>query len=277
MGSGDGDRAGALAIDQSTADRSIVLSDDTQVALAVRSAVVSSEKIPVAVNWMEVPLATLGFTGVISIALSVAAVTVAIVVPTTPFTDALIVELPWLTPVIRPWLPGVLLTDATAGADDDQVAELVRFTVDPSEKMPVAVSWMLDPLSMLGADGVTCTAVRVAAVTVTVVEPCAPSKLAVIVAEPCASPNTNPAWTVAMLPADDVQVAVPVRSSVLPSEKVPVAASWKDVPSAIAGFTGVTAIDDSVAAVTVTALAPETPWRIAFIVAAPAITPVTRP
>ena len=118
----------------------IVLSDDTQVALAVRSAVVSSEKIPVAVNWMEVPLATLGFTGVISIALSVAAVTVAIVVPTTPFTDALIVELPWLTPVIRPWLPGVLLTDATAGADDDQVAELVRFTVDPSEKMPVAAS-----------------------------------------------------------------------------------------------------------------------------------------
>ena len=80
-----------------------------------------------------------------------------------------------------------------------------------------------------------------------------------------------------MLPADDVQVAVPVRSSVLPSEKVPVAVSWKDVPSAIAGFTGVTEIDDSVAAVTVTALAPETPWRIAFIVAAPAITPVTRP
>ena len=118
----------------------MVLSEDTQVALAVRSAVVLSEKIPVAVSWMDVPLATSGFTGVISIAVRVAAVTLAIVDPTTPFRDTLIVELPRLTPVISPWLPGVLLTDAIPGADDDQVAALVKFAVEPSEKTPVAVS-----------------------------------------------------------------------------------------------------------------------------------------
>jgi hypothetical protein len=82
----------------------------------------------------------------------------------------------------------------------------------------------------------------------------------VIVAVPTPVPVTRPRlFTVAMVPDDDVQLAVAVKSSVVPSEKTPVAASCTLVPLAIEGFGGVIVIDARVAAVTVTVVDPVTP------------------
>jgi hypothetical protein len=68
---------------------------------------------------------------------SVAAVTVsATVFEVTPACDALTLLEPTPVPVASP----VLLTVAAAVFEDVQVAELVRFCVVPSVKVPVAVN-----------------------------------------------------------------------------------------------------------------------------------------
>ena len=51
------------------------------------------------------------------------------VLPVTPLEEALTWEVPCAAPLARP--PAVIV--ATAGLDDTQVAELVRFWVLPSE------------------------------------------------------------------------------------------------------------------------------------------------
>ncbi len=55
--------------------------DETQVEVDVRSCVVLSENVPVATNCSVVPLAMLGFTGVIAMDTSVTQVTVMVVDP----------------------------------------------------------------------------------------------------------------------------------------------------------------------------------------------------
>jgi hypothetical protein len=58
--------------------------------------------------------------------------------------------------------------------------------------------------------------------------------------------------------AEELQVAVLLRFCVLPSLYVPVAVNCWVLPLAIDGFIGVTAIDTSVAAATVSVVLPET-------------------
>jgi hypothetical protein len=81
-----------------------------------------------------------------------------------------------------------------------------------------------------------------------------------MVVRPTLVPVTNPVGlTVARVMSAEVQLTDCVRSSVLRSEKTPVAVNCREVPLAIEGFGGVIAIDVSVAAVTVTVVDPETP------------------
>jgi hypothetical protein len=61
-----------------------MMSDECQAAVCVRSSVVKSEKFPVAVSCTVVPLASEGFTGVITIEVRTAGVTVTMVDPVTP-------------------------------------------------------------------------------------------------------------------------------------------------------------------------------------------------
>ena len=73
------------------------------------------------------------------------------------------------------------------------------------------------------------------------------------VATAVASP---PVEMVATLVVTELQLAVPVKFCVELSEKVPVAVNCSVAPFAIEGFAGVTAIDTSVAAVTVRVVDP---------------------
>ena len=68
---------------------------------------------------------------------------------------------------------------------------------------------------------------------------------------------------VATVAAEELHVAVLLRFCVVPSVYVPVAVNCCVPPLAIDGFAGVTAIDTSVAAVTVSVVLPETVPEVA--------------
>jgi hypothetical protein len=82
-----------------------------------------------------------------AIEVSRAGVTFTAVAPDIPARVALTVPLPTAFPVTRP-RGAVLLTAATDGEEEAQVANAVRFWVVPSEKFPVAVSCLLVPLAI---------------------------------------------------------------------------------------------------------------------------------
>ena len=85
-----------------------------------------------------------------------------------------------------------------------------------------------------------------------------------IVDAPGATPLATPAVVIVATEAfDELQLVEPVRFCVLPSLYVPVAVNCCVAPGAITGFTGVTAIDESVAAVTVNVVEPATPPELA--------------
>ena len=82
---------------------------------------------------------------------------------------------------------------------------------------------------------------------------------------------------VATVGVAEAHVTMPVRFCVLLSLKVPVAVNCCVVPFAMDGFAGVTAIDCSTAAVTVSTVEPVTPLSVALMVLVPLLTPVARP
>ena len=79
-----------------------------------------------------------------------------------------------------------------------------------------------------------------------------------MVVDPGPTALAKPAVLIVATPAaEELQVTVPPRFCVLPSLNVPVALNCCVLPLVIDGFTGVTAIDTSVAAVTVSVVLPE--------------------
>ena len=84
-------------------------------------------------NCWVVPLAIEAETGVTDIDVSVAAVTVKVVEPEMLPNVALIVVDPAATGVARPLEPAALLIVAAAVLEEFQVADVVRFCVEPSE------------------------------------------------------------------------------------------------------------------------------------------------
>ena len=164
--------------------------------------------------------------------------------------------LPTADPVTRP--SGATLARVVSA--EVQLAVCVRSSVLRSEKTPVAVRCTEVPLAMEGPGGVTAIEVRTAEVTVTVVAPDTPAWVAVIVAVPTPVPVTRPVGsTVARVASVEVQLADCVRSSVLRSEKTPVAVSCSEKPLAMEGPVGVTKIEVKTGGVTVTVVEPDTP------------------
>ncbi len=112
------------------------------------------------------------------------------------------------------------------------------------------------PFAILGVVGVTVIVDRFAAVTVSVVLPETPPKVAVIVVVPAATDVARPCDPPALLIVatavlDELQVTWVVRSCVVLSLKVPVAVNCWGNPSGRPGLVGVTAIETRVALVTV--------------------------
>ena len=117
-----------------------------------------------------------------------------------------------------------------------------------------------------------------AAVTVNAADPQMLPDAALMFARPSARLVARPALlTLAVEGASELQVAVALRFCVLPSVKVPVAVNCSDVPNAIDGFAGLTAIDTRTAAVTVRVVLPLTEPEVAEMVAVPVPTPVASP
>src|SRR6266542_1837979 len=161
----------------------------------------------------------LGSVGVTSIVDRVAAVTVSVVLPETPPKVAVIVVVPAATDVARPCDPPALLIVATAVLDELQVTTwVVRSCVVLSLKVPVAVNCWVNPSGRPGLVGVTAIVDRVAAVTVSVVLPETPPKVAVIVVVPAATDVARPALSiVAKAVFEEPQVTWVVRSCVVKS------------------------------------------------------------
>lgn len=111
------------------------------------------------------------------------------------------------------------LTFTAAALEELQLAELVRFCVLPSLKVPVAVNCSEVPLAIEAFDPLTVIDCSVAAVTAKakifdVIPPC----VAVMLLEPTATPvNRPPVVMVAVAGVEDVQATEPVKFCVLPS------------------------------------------------------------
>lgn len=120
--------------------------------------------------------------------------------------------------------------------------------------------------------------IKVAGVTAKMVEPPMLAAVAVIVVWPVAKPAASPfALTFATDANVEVHVADAVRSSVLPSAYVPVAANCWLVPSAMEGVTGVTATETSKVELTLTVAEALMAPRLAEIVVEPPLNPVANP
>jgi len=251
--------------------------DDVHVALSVRFCVLPSLKCPVAVKVCVALLSAItGFCGLTTSTCSdaVPEVTVKVVEPVMPPETALITLVPAATPVANP--SAVIV--ATVVVTELHVAVLVKFCVELSEKVPVAVNCSVVPFTIEGSAGVTAIDTSVAAVTVKVVDPVMAPETACIWLVPTATAVAKPpAAIVATVVVTELQVAVLVKFCVELSEKVPVAVNCSVLPFAIEGFAGVTAMDTSVAAVTVRVVDPVMPPETALIVLVPVATPVANP
>ena len=256
--------------------------DELQVAKEVRTCVVLSENVPVAVNCCVDPVMREETRGATAIDLNVAGVTVNVVDPDLFPNVAVIVVDPTTTGVANPFEPAALLIAAMDAAEETQVTAVVRFCVEPSVYVPVAVNRWVVPSAMLGLDGVIARETSVAGVTVSAALPEMPPTVAVIVVAPVATDVANPFEPPALLiaamdAAVEPQVTAVVRFCVEPSEYVPVAVNCWAVPSAILGLDGVTTRDTSVVGVTMKIVLPEMLPNVAVTVVDPAATDVANP
>lgn len=254
-------------------------SSEAHAAVAVRSIVLPSEKIPVATNCCAVPSAINGFAGLIVIVSNTAGVMVNVVLAVMFPELAAIVLVPAATAVATPWLPLALLTLATVGALELHTTLCVTVCMVPSVKLPVAANGCVIPDGIEGMAGVNAKETNCAGVTVNPVVPTMAPDVADTVVLPTAMLVASPRlFTDAIVPSAVLQATCAVISRVLPSEYVPVAANCCIVPSAKLPLAGLTASDTRVgAAVTVSAAEPETVPTMAVIDALPAPTPLAKP
>jgi len=159
--------------------------DEFHITVVVRSCVVLSEYVPVAVNCCVVPGAMLGLVGSTAMDTSVAEVAVSEVASDMLPEVAVIVVEPAATEVANPLEPAALLMAATAVVEELHVTVVVTSCVVLSENVPEATNCWFEPLTMLGLVGVIAMDTSVAEVTVTIVDPVMCPHVASILALPC--------------------------------------------------------------------------------------------
>jgi len=229
------------------------------------SCVLLSLNDPVAVNCLVVPVAIVEFAGVTVSDTRLAPVTVSDAVPLTDPLAAVIVVEPAPVLVASP----VASTVATEPVVDDQVTD-GKACVLPSSKLPTALNCSVVPSAIDGFAGLTEIEIRCAATTVNTVLSLSAPTVAVIVVEPAATVVVNPdPSTVATEAEDEFQVTPLLKSELEPSLYVAVATNCCSMPIPKVRPTGVTAIDTSVGAVTVSGVVWVIPARLAEIFVVP--------
>jgi hypothetical protein len=227
--------------------------NEVQVTELVRLAIVPSVNVPVAVTCCWNPSGTFGSAGVAIIDMRAAGATVSVVTPVTAPSLALMVVPPEVCAVARPFAS----IDAIAVFDEVHVTDCVRFSVEPSVSVPIAVNCCVRPWAKVGSAGVTVMDATTAGVTVSVVLPLMPPSVAVMVDMPVARVEAKPELEiVAIVIFTYIQITEFVRFSVEPSLKVPVATNCWLRPLATLGSLGVSAIDVTIAGVTVSVVSP---------------------
>lgn len=183
----------------STDAMELSLGTTVQVAIVVRSWVVESLNVPVAVNgsveWTAMLIGAVEEdAGVIAIAVRVAALTVNVVEPVTEPSVAPIVVVPAATPVAMPGGPDVVMV-AAAALELVQCTSSVMSCVVPSLKEPLADIVNSVSGAMVGVEGKITMLLMVAPVTFSVALPAidVAGSVAVIVALPMATPLARPA------------------------------------------------------------------------------------
>src|SRR5690349_13238672 len=142
----------------------------------------------------------------------------------------------------------------------------------PLASFGVAVNWNVLCTVIVADAGVTSTLATGACVTETMVVPLLPSLVAVIVADPIATPRTRPVpSTLAMVGALLCQVTVR-PDNWLPFASVSVAVNCTVLPAWIPGFVGETATFATGTGRTVMAEVPFFPSLVAVIVIGPPVT-----
>ena len=131
---------------------------------------------------------------------------------------------------------------------------------------------------MLRLPGVTTMEDRVAGVTVKVVLTEIFPEETVMVAVPAAMAIARPLLLTTTTDGfDELQVACPVISRLIPSEYLPVPLNCEVSPTGMLGLIGVMAMEDRVAEITPRPVFPEKPPKMAPIVTAPAEMAVAKP
>src|SRR6266581_78072 len=209
-----------------------------------------------------------GFTMIAALALFPSLVAVILAEPT---PAAVMLAVPAASAVTSP-LP---FTVATPGASLDQV--IVRPESGfPLASSSVAVSCCVAPAYIDAVAGLTLTEATGTGFTVMAAPALFPSLVAVMFAEPTATPGTSPfAFTVATLGASLDQVIVRPESG-LPLASSGVAVSCWVPPTKIVAAVGLT-VSDATGIVTVTAAVGLLPSLVAVTFAVPAATAVTSP
>lgn len=199
-----------------------VASEDVQVTWVVRSTTELSLNVPSAVNCRVEDWGMVTLAGWTLIETRIALVTLSVVEPLTLPESALMVVLPTDRAVVRPGDPALAM-EATEASEEDQLTVLVSTCVLPSVKVPVATNCCVSPRGSEGLAGVTAMETRVAAVTVSRVDPVLPEKLAEMVVVPrpaaVARPRLPAAFEIEATVSDDEDhVTRSVMSCVEPSE-----------------------------------------------------------
>ena len=115
---------------------------------------------------------------------------------------------PAANPIANP--PAVII--ATLMVCDVQVTEFVRFCVELSEKVPVAVNCAVVPFAIERLEAVTAIDTNVAGVTVKLAEPATAPEIACIVLVPAPAAVTNPPAVIVATPVlCELQVTEAVR------------------------------------------------------------------
>ena len=188
--------------------------EEPQRTESVRSSVLLSLKVPVAVNCFVVPTAMLEFAGVTAIDTNVALFTLSEAVPVTEPEIALIVPDPVPTDVARP----EALTVAVPGTDEVHVTD-VKSCVLPSSKVPTALNCWVVPRAIETAFGATSIDIRRAETTVRVVVSLRDPTVAVIVVCPVPAVVASPEPLMLATEAEEELHVTPLtRSCVDPSE-----------------------------------------------------------